>query len=82
MAIGLWRLAAMTVTGAVYAAAVVESPQPLAMAVGLAPIAWIALEACWHLFDPGKGAASAHVEENANVQREPNTSHGLDQAAQ
>jgi hypothetical protein len=34
---------------AAYGAAVLEHPEPLVMALGLAPIAWIALEAFWRL---------------------------------
>jgi len=44
------RLAAAAVIVAAYAAAVAASAHPLALAVGLAPIAWIALEAAWRLF--------------------------------
>lgn len=36
---------------AAYAAAVFSHPQPATMALGLAPLAWIALEAGWCLFD-------------------------------
>lgn len=45
----------LVATGAIaafYALAILESEAPLAMAVGLALIAWVALEACWHLFNP------------------------------
>jgi len=37
---------------AAYAAAILGAEHPVAMAVGLAPLAWIALEAGWHLLDP------------------------------
>jgi hypothetical protein len=37
---------------AAYAAVVLASEQPAAMALGLAPLAWIALEGCWRLCAP------------------------------
>jgi hypothetical protein len=37
---------------AAYAAAVLTAEERVAMAVGLAPLAWIALEAGWHLLGP------------------------------
>lgn len=41
-------------TAAAYAAAVLLSEHRLAMAIGLAPLAWVAAESCWHLFDRGR----------------------------
>jgi hypothetical protein len=46
------RLALLLGVVAAYVAAVRASEEPAVMALGLAPIAWIALEACWRLFDP------------------------------
>lgn len=37
---------------AAYAAAILGADNPLAMAVGLAPLAWIAVEAGWRLLGP------------------------------
>ncbi|MDH4095285.1 MAG: hypothetical protein OEV81_10930 [Betaproteobacteria bacterium] len=37
---------------AVYAAAVLGAEERLAMAVGLAPLAWLALEGGWRLLAP------------------------------
>ncbi len=37
-----------------YAAAVFTDDQPAAMALGLAPLAWLALEGCWRLLRPGQ----------------------------
>jgi hypothetical protein len=37
---------------AAYAAAVLGAEDPAAMAAGLVPLAWIALEAGWRLFGP------------------------------
>jgi hypothetical protein len=45
------RFALLLAVAAAYAAVVAGSEQPLAMAVGLAPLAGIALEAVWRLFD-------------------------------
>lgn len=36
-----------------YATAVLSDEQPAVMALGLAPLAGLALEACWRLLDPG-----------------------------
>lgn len=46
------RMALVLAVAAAYVAAVRTSGDPAVMALGLAPLAWIALEACWRLFDP------------------------------
>jgi hypothetical protein len=46
------RVAVALAVAAAYAAAVAGAASPAAAAVGLAPLAWIALEAAWHLFGP------------------------------
>ena len=46
------RIGVLLGIAAAYAAAILDAEHPASMAVGLAPIAWIALEAGWHLFGP------------------------------
>jgi len=50
--VNLVRIAVVLAIAAAYAAAVRASEVPAVTALGLAPLAWIALEACWRLFDP------------------------------
>jgi hypothetical protein len=45
------RLATSAGIAVAYAAAVLASAHPVALAVGLAPIVWIAVEAAWRLFE-------------------------------
>jgi hypothetical protein len=45
------RVTLVLAAAAAYAAAALLSEHSLAMAVGLAPLAWIAAESCWRLFD-------------------------------
>lgn len=47
----LLRLGLIAATTGFYISAVFDYPEPLVAAIGLAPIAWITLEAVWHLFD-------------------------------
>ena len=44
----LMRFVLIAVTVLFYVNAVFEYPDPAVMAVGLAPLVWIALEAVWH----------------------------------
>lgn len=46
------RFAATACVGAAFAAAVFATDDPASFAVGLAPLAWIALEGCWRLMVP------------------------------
>ena len=46
------RLALELGIAAAYAAAVLGAEERLAMAVGLAPLAWLALEGGWRLLSP------------------------------
>lgn len=43
------RVTLFSATAGFYVLAVMEHPNPLVMAVGLAPIVWLALEAAWVL---------------------------------
>jgi hypothetical protein len=43
------RFSVLSAIGLGYLAAIVEHSEPLVMAVGLAPIVWLALEGAWHL---------------------------------
>ena len=43
------RFSLLCAIGFGYLVAIVEHPKPLVIAVGLAPIVWLALEAAWHL---------------------------------
>jgi len=53
------RTGLMAGIAATYVAVVFGHDQPLAFAVGLAPMALIALEGCWRLFEPhDEGEAS------------------------
>ena len=45
----LLRFGLLSAIGLGYLVAVLEHSEPLLMAVGLAPIVWLALEAAWHL---------------------------------
>ena len=45
------RIALVLGIAAAFAAAVLGAERHAALAIGLAPIAWIALEAAWRVFD-------------------------------
>lgn len=45
------RITLMLAVAAGLAAPVFFHDEPAVMTVGLAPIAWLALEGCWRLFD-------------------------------
>jgi hypothetical protein len=46
------RIALMLAVAAAYAAAISTATDPGAMALGLAPLAWVAFEGCWRLLTP------------------------------
>jgi hypothetical protein len=46
------RAAILFAVAAGFAAAILFHEDPGVMAVGFAPIAWLALEGCWRLFGP------------------------------
>lgn len=49
---GRWRwfrLALLAATVGIFVVAVLEHPTPLVLALGVVPIAWIFIEAIWHL---------------------------------
>lgn len=43
------RIALLAATLAWFVSAMLDQPTPLVMALGIVPIAWIGLEAVWHL---------------------------------
>jgi len=45
------RVALMLCVAAAYVAVILQHEQPEAMALGLLPLVWLALEGCWRLFD-------------------------------
>jgi hypothetical protein len=48
----LVRAGALASVAAVFAAAILSCEDPVMMAVGMAPLAWLALEGVWRLFRP------------------------------
>jgi hypothetical protein len=66
------RLILMTAIAAGYVAATLSHAESAAMALGLAPIAWLALEGVWRLFDTAiRPSTDDYAESRTGIRLDP-----------